>query len=159
MKQDSVPITPQGLQKLKDELKRLKSVELPNIIKAIEVAREHGDLSENAEYDAAKDRQGHIVGRMGELEDKIARAQVIDPSTLKQDKIVFGATVRLLDTETDEETTYQIVGADESDVKQGKISIQSPIARSLIGKAVDDVVKITTPKGTRELEVLEIIFR
>ncbi len=159
MKQDSVPITPPGLQKLKEELKRLKTVELPHIIKAIEEARGHGDLSENAEYDAAKEKQGHIVGRIAEVEDKIARAQVIDPATLNHDKIVFGATVRLLDTETDEETTYQIVGADESDVKQGKISVQSPIARSLIGKAANDVVKITTPKGTRELEVLEIIFR
>lgn len=159
MSDEKVPITPQGFQKLKDELKRLRSVEMPEIVKAIEVARDHGDLSENADYDAAKNRQGQIVSRMTEIEDKIARAQVIDPSTLKHDKIVFGATVKLLDVDTDEEMEYQIVGADESDVKQGKISIQSPIARSLIGKSEGDVVKMTTPKGSRELEVLEIHFR
>lgn len=159
MHDDKIPITPQGLQKLKDELKRLRSVEMPEIVKAIEVARDHGDLSENADYDAAKNRQGQIVSRMTELEDKIARAQVIDPSTLDHDKIVFGATVKVLDVDSDEEMEYQIVGADESDVKQGKISIQSPIARSLIGKKVGDAAKIVTPKGSRELEVLEINFR
>jgi len=159
MSDDKIPITPQGFQKLKDELKRLRSVEMPEIVKAIEVARDHGDLSENADYDAAKNRQGQIVSRMTELEDKIARAQVIDPTTLNHDKVVFGATVKLLDTDTEEEMEYQIVGADESDVKQGKISIQSPIARSLIGKSEGDVVKMTTPKGSRELEVLEIQFK
>jgi len=155
---DALPITPQGLQKLKDELKKLRSVELPNIVHAIEVARELGDLSENAEYDAAKNRQGQIVSRMAELEDKIARAQVIDPSTLSGEKVVFGASVVLLDTETEEELSYQIVGADESDVKQGKISIQSPLARSLIGKTKNDVVKIQTPKGNREIEILKVNF-
>lgn len=159
MSDDKIPITPQGFQKLKDELKRLRSVEMPEIVKAIEVARDHGDLSENADYDAAKNRQGQIVSRMTELEDKIARAQVIDPATLNHDKVVFGATVKLLDTDTEEEMEYQIVGADESDVKQGKISIQSPIARSLIGKSEGDVVKMTTPKGSRELEVLAIQFK
>ncbi len=159
MSDDKIPITPLGLQKLKEELKRLRSVEMPEIVKAIEVARGHGDLSENADYDAAKNRQGQIVSRMTELEDKIARAQVIDPSTLAHDKVVFGATVKLLDVDSEEKLEYQIVGADESDVKQGKISIQSPIARSLIGKKVDEVVKITTPKGSRELEILEINFR
>lgn len=159
MSDDKVPITPQGHQKLKDELKRLRSIEMPEIVKAIEVARDHGDLSENADYDAAKNRQGQIVSRMIAIEDKIARAQIIDPSTLDHDKIVFGATVKLLDVETDEKLEYQIVGADESDVKQGKISVQSPIARSLIGKKVEDVVKIITPKGSRELEVLEINFK
>ncbi len=159
MADDKIPITPSGLQKLKDELKKLRSVEMPEIVKAIEVARGHGDLSENADYDAAKNRQGQIVSRITELEDKIARAQVIDPSTLDHDKVVFGATVKLLDVDSDEEFEYQIVGADESDVKQGKISVQSPIARSLIGKKVGDIAKIITPKGTRELEVLEINFR
>ena len=159
MADDKIPITPSGLQKLKDELKKLRSVEMPEIVKAIEVARGHGDLSENADYDAAKNRQGQIVSRITELEDKIARAQVIDPSTLDHDKVVFGATVKLLDVDSDEEFEYQIVGADESDVKQGKISVQSPIARSLIGKKVGDIAKIITPKGTRELEVLEINFK
>lgn len=158
MTNDKVPMTPQGLQKLKDELKRFKSVERPQNIKDIEEARAHGDLSENAEYSAAKERQSHIAGRIAELEDKIARAQVIDPSTLSHDKVVFGATVKLLDVDTNEEVVYQIVGADESDVKAGKISIQSPIAKSLIGKSKDDLVKIVTPKGTRELEILEIKF-
>ena len=159
MSDEKLPITPQGLQKLKDELKRLRSVEMPEVVKAIEVARDHGDLSENADYDAAKNRQGQIVSRMTELEDKIARAQVIDPSTMSHDKVVFGATLKLLDVDSEEELEYQIVGADESDVKQGKISVQSPIARSLIGKKVGDTAKITTPKGIRELEVLEINFR
>lgn len=158
MTNDKVPMTPRGFQKLKDELKRFKSVERPQNIRDIEEARAHGDLSENAEYSAAKERQSHIAGKIAELEDKIARAQVIDPSTLNHSKVVFGATVRLLDVDTDEEVIYQIVGADESDVKAGKISIQSPIAKSLIGKSKDDLVKIVTPKGTRELEVLEIRF-
>lgn len=155
----SIPMTPQGLQKLKDELKKLKTVDRPKNIQEIEEARAHGDLSENAEYEAAKERQGQIAGRIAEIEDKISRAQVIDPSTLNHSKVVFGATVRLLDTESEEEITYQIVGADESDVKAGKISIQSPIAKSLIGKEEGDVAKIITPKGTRELEVLEISFQ
>ncbi len=159
MSDEKVPITPQGFQKLKDELKRLRSVEMPEIVKAIEVARDHGDLSENADYDAAKNRQGQIVSRMTEIEDKIVRAQVIDPSTMKHDKIVFGATVKLFDVDTEEEMEYQIVGADESDVKQGKISVQSPMARSLIGKSEGDIVKMVTPKGSRELEVLKISFR
>lgn len=155
---DTLPITPQGLNKLKEELKHLKTVERPRIVVAIEEARAHGDLSENAEYDAAKNRQGQINSRMLELEDKIARAQVIDPSTLKSDKVVFGATVKLLDLDSEEEVKYQIVGADESEVKEGKISILSPIAKSLIGKKQSDIVKITTPKGARELEILEILF-
>ncbi|MBF0492986.1 MAG: transcription elongation factor GreA [Deltaproteobacteria bacterium] len=155
---DSIPITPQGLLKLKEELKYLKSVERPKIVLAIEEARAHGDLSENAEYDAAKNRQGQINSRMLELEDKIARAQVIDPATLSSDKVVFGATVKLLDLDSEEEVKYQIVGADESDVKEGKISILSPIAKSLIGRKQSDIVKITTPKGSRELEVLKILF-
>ncbi len=158
MKNDSIPITPQGLQKLKDELKYLKSVERPKIVQAIEEARSHGDLSENAEYDAAKERQGQIHSRMVELEDRIARAQVIDPSTLSHSKVVFGATVRLLDLNTGDETVYQIVGEDESNVKEGKISVHSMIAKHLIGKEKKDVVSVVTPRGTREYEILEISF-
>jgi transcription elongation factor GreA len=158
MTKEALPITPQGLQKLKDELKRLKSVERPKIVHEIEVARAHGDLSENAEYHAAKEKQGHIIARMADLEDKISRAHVIDPSTLNHTKVVFGATVRLLDVDSGDEVVYQIVGADESNVKEGKISVHSPIAKSLIGKSADDLVKITTPRGTKEFEILEISF-
>jgi transcription elongation factor GreA len=158
MKRDAIPITPQGLQKLKDELKRLKSVERPKIVQEIEVARGHGDLSENAEYDAAKEKQGQIMSRIAEIEDKITRAQVIDPSTLNHTKVVFGATVKLLDVNSGEEITYQIVGEDESNVKEGRISVHSVIAKHLIGKEVATVVTITTPKGTKEWEVLEITF-
>lgn len=158
MSQQNLPITPAGLQKLKEELKRLKSVDRPRNIQDIEEARSHGDLSENAEYDAAKERQGHILQRISELEDKISRAQVIDPSTLNHTKIVFGATVRLFDIDAGDEVVYQIVGADESNVKEGKISILSPIAKSLIGKLQSEVVKIVTPRGSKEYEVLEIRF-
>lgn len=158
MRTDNLPMTPQGLQKLKDELKHLKSVERPKNVEAIEVARGHGDLSENADYDAAKEKQGHIHSRMLDLEDKIARAQVIDPATLKLDKIVFGATVRLLDVNSGDEFVYQIVGEDESNVKEGRISVQSVIAKHLIGKSKNEVVNITTPKGSKEYEVLEIRF-
>jgi transcription elongation factor GreA len=158
MKKDAIPITPQGLQKLKDELKRLKSVERPKVVQEIEVARGHGDLSENAEYDAAKEKQGQIHQRILEVEDKIARAQVINPSELNHSKVVFGATVKLLDVNSGEETVYQIVGEDESNVKEGKISVHSVIAKHLIGKEASEVVTITTPRGTRELEILEITF-
>lgn len=158
MKKDSVPITPQGLQKLKDELKRLKSVERPKIVNEIEVARGHGDLSENAEYDAAKEKQAQLTFKIAEIEDKISRAQVIDPSSLNHNKVVFGATVKLLDVNSGEEMTYQIVGEDESNVKEGKISVHSVIAKHLIGKEVSAIVTITTPKGTKEWEILEISF-
>lgn len=156
---DFVPITPEGLARLKEELKRYKSVERPQNIKDIEIARAHGDLSENAEYSAAKERQGHINGRIAELEDAISRAQVIDPATLQHDKIVFGATVRLSDTDSGEEITYQIVGTYESDVKAGKISIESPLAKSLIGKTADDLVTFRTPGGSKEYEILEISYK
>jgi transcription elongation factor GreA len=158
MRKDGIPITPQGLQKLKDELKRLKSVERPKVVQEIEVARGHGDLSENAEYDAAKEKQGQIHSRILEVEDKIARAHVINPSELNHSKVVFGATVKLLDVNSGEETVYQIVGEDESNVKEGKISVHSVIAKHLIGKEASEVVTITTPRGTRELEILEITF-
>ncbi|HKY62919.1 MAG TPA: transcription elongation factor GreA [bacterium] len=154
-----VPTTPEGLAKLKEELKRLKTVDKIENIKDIETARAHGDLSENAEYAAAKERQSHIAGRISELEALIANAQVIDPSTLDHDKVVFGATVRLSDTDSGEELTYQIVGVHESDVKGGRISVESPLAKSLIGKSVDDLVKLTTARGVREFEVLEISYK
>lgn len=154
-----IPMTPEGYRKLNEELKYLKSVERPKNIEDIERARAQGDLSENAEYDAAKERQAHISRRLGELEDKIARAQVIDPATINHEKIVFGATVKLMDVDSGEEVRYQIVGGDESDVKQGRISIESPIAKSLIGKTLSDVVRVTTPRGMREFEILAIAYQ
>ncbi len=155
----NIPMTPEGYKKLVDELKRLKSVERPKNVQDIEEARAHGDLKENAEYAAAKERQSHIAGRIAELEDRIARAQVIDPSSIDHEKIVFGATVRLTDVDSGEEIIYQIVGGHESDVKNGKISIESPIAKSLIGKEINDVVKVVTPRGAREFEILEIKYQ
>jgi len=156
---DTIPITPEGLTKLKEELKQLKSVERPKNIKDIETARAHGDLSENAEYAAAKERQGHINGRVAELEDVISRAQVIDPAAVKSEKVVFGATVTMSDNDSGDEITYQIVGIHESDVKAGRISVESPLAKSMIGKAVSDLVVLKTAKGTKEYEILEIEYR
>lgn len=154
-----IPITPDGLTKLKTELKRLKTVDKIENIRDIETARAHGDLSENAEYAAAKEKQSHIAGRIAELEEVIACAQVIDPGSLNHEKVVFGATVRLSDTDSGEEIEYQIVGVHESDVKAGKISVESPLAKSLIGKAVEDLVKLKTGRGEKEYEVLEILYR
>lgn len=154
-----IPMTPEGLAKLKEELKRLKTVDKIENIRDIEVARAHGDLSENAEYSAAKERQSHIAGRIAELEEIIACAQVIDPAALDHEKVVFGATVRLSDTDSGEEVTYQIVGVHESDVKAGRISVESPLAKSLIGKTVDDLVKLKTARGEKEFEVLEIVYK
>lgn len=154
-----IPMTPEGFRKLQEELKRIKSVERPRNMQDIEEARGHGDLSENAEYHAAKERQGHITRRLAELEDKLSRAQVIDPSKMDHDRVVFGASVRLKDIDSGEERSYQIVGADESDIPGGKISVESPIAKSLIGKELSDVVKVTTPRGTREFEILEIKYQ
>lgn len=153
------PITPEGAQKLRDELQHRKSVERPAITAMIAEARAHGDLSENAEYHAAKERQGFNEGRIKEIEDKLARAEIIDPSKLAGDKIAFGATVKLFNTETEEEVTYQILGADEADINAGSVSITSPIARSLIGKEAGDEVKIRTPAGERVYEVLEVIYK
>jgi transcription elongation factor GreA len=152
------PITPEGAQKLRDELNQLKSVERPAIIQAIAVAREHGDLSENAEYHAARERQSFIEGRVKELENKLALAEVIDPSKLAGDRVAFGANVKLANSDTGEEVTYRILGADESDLAKGSISITSPLARSLIGKQVGDEVKVRMPGGERTYEVLEIVF-
>ncbi len=143
---------------LQDELKRLKSSERPKIVKEIEEARSHGDLSENAEYHAAKERQGHIEGRIRLLDDKLARAQVIDPSLQSGDRVHFGATVVLSDVESGEEKTYTIVGEDEADAGAGLISVTAPVARALLGKQIDDTVQVRVPKGTREFEVLEIRY-
>ena len=154
---EKIPMTPRGQQMLKDELARLKA-ERPQIAKAIEVARGHGDLSENADYDAAKEKQGFVEGRIKDIETKLALANVIDPSRLSGDKVVFGCTVTLTDTETDEQQTYTIVGEDEADVKSGLISITAPVARAMIGREVGDTVKVKTPKGLRELEVVSVKF-
>jgi transcription elongation factor GreA len=153
---DRVPMTREGYDKLEADLQALKSVERPRIVKEIEIARAHGDISENAEFHAAKERQSHIEGRIRALEDKLARAQVIDPSGPPPDSVRFGVTVVLLDTETDEEVQYTLVGEDESDATAGRLSISSPIARALLGKGVDDVVRVRVPKGTREFEVRDI---
>ena len=155
---ERVPMTRQGYDKLEADLRELKTVDRPQIVREIEVARAHGDISENAEFHAAKERQSHIEGRIRLLEDKLARAQVIDPSGSSPSTVRFGATVVLLDAETDEEMTYTLVGEDESDIAAGKISIGSPIARALLGKTVSDVVQVRVPKGTREFEVRVIRF-
>lgn len=151
-----IPMTVEGYRALDEELKRLKTVERPSIIQAIAEARSHGDLSENAEYHAAKERQGFIEGRVVELEDKLSRAQVIDVSKLNGASVKFGATVKVIDEDTEEEAAYQIVGEDEADVKQGKISVTSPIARALIGKEVGDVVEVTAPGGVKSWEILNV---
>jgi transcription elongation factor GreA len=159
MPSDTLPITTFGKAKLEEELKRLMHVERPAVIKAIEEARAHGDISENAEYEAAKERQALIEGRIAEVQGQLAGAEVVDTSTLKSDKVVFGASVVLLDLDTDEEVTYQIVGVDEADVKQGKISIMSPIARSLIGKTTGDNVQVKSPKAEKEYEIKKFFFK
>ena len=153
-----VPITPQGYQRLQVELERLLKVERPQNIKAIAEAKAHGDLSENAEYHAAKERQSFIVGRIQELQTKIALANVIDPSKISQDKAAFGAKVKVLDSGTGEEKSFMLVGPDEADVKNGKISISSPVGKSLIGKLAGDTVTIQAPAKTIEYEILEIRF-
>lgn len=155
---DRVPMTPRGHEMMKEELERLKTVERPRIVKEIEAARAHGDLSENAEYHAAKEKQGHIEGRITMLEDKLARAQVIDGTGQGTDRVTFGATVVLEDTESGDEITYTIVGEDEADVNKGMISVTSPIARAIMGKEPDTNVRVQVPKGVRELEILEIRF-
>ena len=149
-------MTGEGYAVLDEELKRLKSQERPSIIAAISEARTHGDLSENAEYHAAKDRQGWIEGRIAEIEDKIARAQIIDVSKLSGDQVKFGATVSVVDEDTEESARYQIVGEHEADVRSGKISIASPIARAMIGKEIGEVVEVNTPGGVKAYEILKI---
>jgi transcription elongation factor GreA len=153
---EKVPMTGGGYQALDVELKRLKTQERPSVIAAISEARSHGDLSENAEYHAAKERQGFIEGRIAEIEDKIARAQVIDVSKLSGKQVKFGATVSLVDEDTEEATRYQIVGEHEADVKQGRISITAPLARGMIGKEVGDVVEIISPGGVKSYEIMKV---
>jgi len=156
---EKVAITAAGFLRMESELKQLKAVERPAVIQAIAEARAHGDLSENAEYAAARERQGFIEGRIKELEDKISRAEVIDVKNLGGDSIKFGATVRLVDEESEEEVTYQIVSEYEADIKAGLISVTAPIARALIGKKKGDSVEVVTPKGGRSYEVLEIEYK
>ncbi|MGN6365437.1 transcription elongation factor GreA [Asticcacaulis taihuensis] len=153
---EKVPMTVAGYQVLDDELKRLKSIERPSVIAAISEARAHGDLSENAEYHAAKERQGWIEGQIAEIEDKISRAQVIDVSKLSGNKVKFGATVTVIDEDTEEEGRYQVVGDHEADVKSGKISLSSPLSRAMIGKEVGDVVEVQTPGGVKAYEILKV---
>ena len=155
---ESYPMTPLGYESLKTELKQLTSKERPAVINAISTAREHGDLKENAEYHAAKEQQGFIEGRIQELNEKLALSNVIDITKLSGEKVLFGATVSFVDVDTDEESNYQIVGADESDLQKNKISVSSPIARALIGKSVGDTLSIPIPKGKIEIEILEVEF-
>jgi transcription elongation factor GreA len=156
---DRQPMTVSGKAKLELELKNLIQNERPAIIKAIEEARGHGDLSENADYDAAKDRQGMVEGRIADIQGKLANSEVVDTAVLESRTIIFGAIVELQDTDTEEKVKYQIVGEDESDVKQGKVSIFSPIARSLIGKKKGDIIEFKSPKGEKEFEVLNFYFK
>lgn len=156
---EKVPMTVAGHEALEEELKRRTNEERPRIIEQISEARTHGDLSENAEYHAAKEAQSHNEGRIAELEDQLSRAEVIDVSKLSGKSIVFGATVKLVDEDTDEERIYQIVGEGEADVKSGRISISSPIARALIGKGVGDTVEVTAPGGSHSYEILKVSFR
>ncbi len=156
---NKVPLTVVGADLLRNELQRLKSVERPNVIAAIAEARSHGDLSENAEYDAAKEKQGFIEGRIKDLEGKLANAQIIDPRHLDAEgRVVFGATVDLVDAETGDEVKYQIVGDDEADIKSGKISVGSPIARALIGKYAGDVADVNAPGGLRHYEIVDVHY-
>jgi len=155
---DRIPLTPLGHKKLKEELDHLKNVERRKNIRDIEEARAHGDLSENAEYQYAKEKQGQIVAQIAKIEDMLARAEVIDPSKLSGDKVVFGATIKVYDVDEDKEYTYQIVGPPEADSKKGLISVFSPLARSLIGRKVDEEVTVQTPSAQRFLEVVSIDF-
>jgi transcription elongation factor GreA len=154
----SIPLTKESHEALQEELKRLIRVERPKVIQDIAEARAHGDLSENAEYDAAKNRQGFIEGRIQEINGKLARAYVVDLTNMKPDKVVFGCTVTLYDTDTEEEITYKIVGEDEADIKLSKISCTSPVGKALIGHKLDDSVKVSVPSGTKEYEIIDIKY-
>ena len=156
---DKVPMTNNSYNLLEEELKTLKSEDRPNVIKAIAEAREHGDLSENAEYHAAKEQQSFIEGRILEIEDKIRRAEVINPSLIKSDKIIFGATIDLFDENSNSEITFKIVGVDETNVEKGLISVSSPVARSLMGKSVGDIAEVNTPGGKTVYEILKIEYK
>ncbi len=151
-------MTPAGYRRLKDELHRLKTEERPRIVREIEAARAHGDLSENAEYHAAREKQSHLEARIAQLDDKLARAQVIEPGQGEVDTVRFGVTVVLTDIESGEEVTYTLVGEEEADASRGRISVHSPVARALLGRRVDDEVTVRVPKGTREFEIREIRF-
>ena len=153
---DKFPITQQGYDKLEQEIKQLKHVERPAIIEAIATAREFGDLSENAEYHAAREKQSFIEGRILDLEDKFSRAEIIDTSKLSTDSVKFGATVKVIDDDTEEESTYHIVGEYEADITKKRISTKSPLAKALIGKSIGDIVEVTTPKGGKAFEIVEI---
>jgi transcription elongation factor GreA len=155
---DRIPMSPAGYDKLQQDLRRMKSRDRLEIVKEIEAARAHGDISENAEFHAAKERQGHIEGRIAIIEDKLARAQVIESTDPNPDSVRFGVTVVLVDSESDEEVTYTLVGEDEADVREGLLSVSSPVARALLGKRVDDEVAVRVPKGLRHLEVRSIRF-
>ncbi len=154
-----VPLTVVGAEKLKDELHRLKTIDRPRVIQAIAEARAHGDLSENAEYHAAKEQQSFIEGRIAEVDSKLSNAQIIDPKTVNAEgRVVFGATVKLLDEDSGTEMTYQIVGDDEADIAKGMVSISSPIARALIGKESGESVEVRVPDGTRHYEILDVSY-
>ena len=153
---ERIPMSKAGNQKLRDELSRLERIDRIEVVRSIETAREHGDLKENAEYHAAKERQGHIEGRIRELKDKLGRAEVIDCSKVSQDRAVFGAVISLLDVNTEEEVSYQLLGPEESDVKSGSISVLSPLGQSILGKRVGDEVIVKAPGGIREFEVTQI---
>ena len=155
---DQLPITIRGKKKLETELKRLIHEERPAVVRAIEEARAQGDLSENADYDAAKEKQGWIEARISEIQGRIAGAEVVDTSTLSSDRVIFGATVKLLDCETEKEVTYQIVGPEEAEISEGRLSIMSPLSRALIGKKVGDVAELSTPQTQKDYEVVEISF-
>ena len=154
-----IPMTADGFQRLEEELRHLKQSERPAVIRQIAEAREHGDLSENAEYHAARERQSFIEGRVAELEDKIARAEIIDVSKLSGKQVKFGATITVVDEDTDEKNSYQIVGPDEADVREKRLSITSPLARALIGKKVGDTVEVTTPNGSKSYEIVRVAFK
>lgn len=154
-----IPMTADGYARLEEELKHLKTVARPDVIRAISEAREHGDISENAEYLAARERQSFIEGRLAELEDKISRAEVIDPAKLSGKQVKFGATVTLIDEDTEEKQVFQIVGEDEADIKAKRLAITSPLARALVGKSVGDSVEVTTPGGSRSYEISKVAFK
>jgi len=154
-----IPMTAEGYARLEEELKHLKGVARPEVIRAIAEAREHGDISENAEYHAARERQSFIEGRLAELEDKISRAEVIDPATLSGKQVKFGAHVTLIDEDTEEKSVYQIVGEDEADIKAKRLAITSPLARALVGKSVGDQVEVTTPGGSKSYEISKVAFK
>ncbi|KYF60374.1 transcription elongation factor GreA [Sorangium sp. So ce1024] len=158
MSSEKVPMTPEGQARLREEMRRLKEVDLPQVVKDIGTAREHGDLSENAEYHAAKERQGMIVARISYLEQTLSRAEVIDPSKLSGSKVQFGAKVKLANVDTDEEQSFQIVGPEEADLKVGRISVASPLARALLGHEVGEEVRVMMPAGPRTYEILEVSY-